>query len=473
MRVPHRPVRVIAVLLFGGLALTACDEPPTAPDRVEVPAVDARKIGGTVYDPAADFTDDWTIAEAQSVMLTADNTAPMIDAATVTDLAPDLYVWDTWPLRDRDGGVASVNGWRVIFSLTSTNDILPGARHDVAEIRYFYSRNGRDWTLGGVALDRAEGLGTRQWAGSAMVDESGQLYLFYTASGREGGPLTYEQRIALAKGKRFEVSSHGVSLVGSWSFNDIILVADGELYQTQEQSAGGIIYSFRDPWYFRHPDTGEDYILFEGNSPLASVDDIPCEPGPIDGGDYLSGNGSTEVGQAEFNGSVGIARATNAGLTDWELLPPLMQAVCVNQQLERPHLVLKGGLYYLFIISHKFTFAPGIGDKPDGLYGFVGPGLRSDYTPLNQGGLVVANPPSEPFQAYSWLMLPNGFAESFFNYFDLGGIDLREVGDQSPEFQRSHFGGTLAPTLKVAIRGARTSITAELDDGFIPGSGNL
>lgn len=50
-----------------------------------------------------------------------------------------------------------------------------------------------------------------------------------------------------------------------------------------------------------------------------------------------------------------------------------------------------------------FTFAPGLenGPGPGGLYGFVAGSLRANYRPLNDGGLVVANPPQEPNQAYS------------------------------------------------------------------------
>lgn len=460
--------RLLAGLLIALTAgAAACDRQESitaASESGPVTITSADRPDRTVYPIESDFSTDWTIEQAQSIMLTSSNTAPVIDFDDVAIIDPDLYVWDTWPLRTQRGGVANVDGWKVIFSLTAEKDVLPGERHGVATIRYFYSRDGKSWGNGEIALSRDEAAGLRQWAGSAFIDDSGELHLFYTATG-----AGFLQELALAKGKRFRSTGDGLELVGSWSFNGVIARADGELYQTQEQSEG-ILYSFRDPWYYFDRASGEHYILFEGNTPLSSLDEIPCSGSAIGGGDYTSGGSGGVVSQAQFNGSVGIARATNAELTEWELLPPLLEAICVNQQLERPHLVVQGNRYYLFFISHKFTFAPPL-DGPDGLYGFVGPGLRSDYQALNGHGLVVANPPEAPFQAYSWLMLPNTFVQSFANYSGLDGIGLDEVGTLPPEQQKELFGGSLAPSLKVVLSRDRTRITAELKDGFIPGSG--
>ena len=98
---------------------------------------------------------------------------------------------------------------------------------------------------------------------------------------------------------------------------------DGEMYQTLEQSREqGIVYAFRDPWYFEHPKTGEDLVVFEANTPTGSKD--PSDP-------------------ESFNGNIGVMRATNDQLTEWELLPPVMEAVGTNQQLERPHFVFNDG----------------------------------------------------------------------------------------------------------------------------------
>src|SRR5439155_13092143 len=151
---------------------------------------------------------------------------------------------------------------------------------------------------------------------------------------------------------------------------------------------------------------------------------------------------------------IGLAEAQTDDLKSWKLLPPLLSANCANQQTERPHLVVREGKYYLFTISHKFTFAPGL-TGPDGVYGFVGSSLRSDYKPLNGSALVLGNPEQAPLQQYSHYVMPNGLVESFIDTVPTGNGGVR-------------FGGTLAKTLKLALQGDRTSYLAQLDYAFIP-----
>jgi levansucrase len=160
----------------------------------------------------------------------------------------------------------------------------------------------------------------------------------------------------------------------------------------------------------------------------------------------FSGN---TAGHECFTGNVGLARALDESFERWELLPPLLHANGVNQQLERPHFVVRNGRHHLFFISHIETYAPGL-TGPDGLYGFVGDGLRSDYEPLNGSGLVIANEPSRPPQRYSDYVMPDWLVEGFVD----------SVGDR--------VGGTLAPTLRLEVDGTRASVAEQLDYGLIP-----
>lgn len=394
--------------------------------------------------------DRWTREEASAIELTDDTTAPVIDDGS-DSISDDYWIWDTWPLRNRDGSITKIKGWQIVFSLTAPNDLVPGDRHNEATIRYFYSRDGKSWQEGGKAFDAP--LGHHQWAGSAMYDQSeGQIYHFYTAVSPEP---EFRQRPALAIGASIETGPKGVELTGEQ--NHVIMgTPDGEMYQTLEQSQDqGIVYAFRDPWYFEHPETGEDLVVFEANTPTGSRD--PSDP-------------------QSFNGNIGAMRATNDELTEWELLPPVLDAVGTNQQLERPHYVFDDGRWYLFTISHEFTFAPGL-EGPDALYGFVGDSMYGDYEPLNGSGLVIANPEEAPFQAYSWLAMPQGddlLVESFENFRGLddtsqGEIGLDEVGHLPAEEQKELFGGTLAPSLRVKLDGTETRVVTELQDGhFLP-----
>ncbi|WP_345243709.1 glycoside hydrolase family 68 protein [Pontibacillus salipaludis] len=406
----------------------------------------------------------WTRQQAEQIRITSANAAPIIEEP-FEDTAPDLWVWDTWPLREKDGSIAVLpGGWRVIFSLTAPRSVLPGKRHDIATIRYFYARDGQDWIPGGVVFPEGDALGSRQWAGSAFV-ENGEIFFFYTATGRRNeAQVTYEQRMAFAKGEVFS-DLNGV-LFNNWEEHSIILVPDGEFYQTQEQSSGGIIYSFRDPWYWIDPESGCEYIIFEGNTatPQQPID-RECNPENIGDGDFRSGNDVPD-GSANFNGNVGVALLRSSDYREWELLPPILEADCVNQQLERPHIVYVGGRYHLFIVSHKFTFAPGL-DGPDGLYGFVANDFRGNYVPLGEGGLVVANPPEEPFQAYSWIVLPDLSTLSFINYYNLDGVSLDQLPSLPDQFIFNRFGGTLAPTLQLSINGTETQIVNELAQGLV------
>jgi len=418
-------------------------------------------------DPS-DGRSGWT-REAAGRLERTDRTVSPVIYPPETDSFDGLHVWDTWPLRNRDGTLAEIDDHRVLCALTTTDELLPGKRHDVAAIHYFHSTDGESWTHGGPLFD-GDALGSRQWAGSTMYDD-GDVYAFYTASGFRGETeLTYTQRIAGATGGKVvvdgeeagdegesgnESDSDGgddLSIEGEWDHR-ILLEPDGDLYEREDQSRG-MTYTFRDPWFFEDPTDGETYLLFEANTPVPEGAD-PCD------GDAVA---------AEFNGSIGIARSPTGDPMDWELEPPLLDAVCVNQELERPHLVVRDGRCYLFVSSHQHTFAPGI-EGYDALYGFVADGLRGDYRPLNGHGMVATNPANAPFQSYSWTAYDHGnelLVVSFFNYYDYVGATLDGIADLPESEQFRRFGGTLAPTLRIDLDGDRTGLLGTLRHGDVP-----
>jgi levansucrase len=392
----------------------------------------------------------WTRTQADSIERRRGNVAP-VAGAPETDPFPELHVWDTWLLRDRRGGIADVGGYRLAFSLTAPADLLPGTRHDVAEIRCFYSADGETWRDAGPVFDGGA-LGQRQWAGSALYDD-GELYLYYTAAGRDdAAELTYTQRIAVAHGGAVTATDDGVELAGPWT-HETLLEPDGDRYETEAQSRG-MTYTFRDPWFFEDPATGETHLLFEANVPAPERDGDDAE--------------TTE--RRAFNGCVGVAASPSGDPLSWELRPPLLDSLEVNQELERPHVVVADGRYYLFVCSHVHTFAPGV-TGPDGLYGFVADAFEGEYRPLNGGGLVATNPPSAPFQAYSWMAFAHEeevLVQSFLNYHDFAGDSLDAIAEFPEADQRDRFGGTLAPTLRLAVDGDRTRLLGSLDAWRVP-----
>ncbi len=419
------------------------------------------------YEPCKDFNrclnqsidavpSRWTRAQTADIEINSSNSAPII-TDPLRRISPDLWIWDMWPLMEKDGSVAVLpGGWRVLFALSAPRSVLPNNRHDVARIAYFYSRDGLNWIQGGPVFEEGTAFGSRQWAGSAIID-NGRIYYFYTASGRRGeAQITYEQRIAMSSSD-FVSDLDGVELV-NFAPHEIILEPDGVLYQTLAQSEVGnapIIYAFRDPYFFKDPATGCEYLLFEGNI-AGTYLDVNCGP-------------DVPAESRFYTGNIGIALLNSTDYSSWQLLPALLEAGCTNQQTERPHIVVSNGLYYLFTDSHRFTFAPGLpnGPGPDGLYGFMAGSLRGNYTPLNNGGLVVSNPIEEPNQAYSWLVLPDFSVLSFVDTYNLQGLTTDELATLPESFQIEHFGGTLAPTLQLRVSGTTTEIVWEYDFGLV------
>jgi levansucrase len=391
----------------------------------------------------------WTRAAAEQVELNESNTAPYI-SADFPIMSDEVWVWDTWPLVNENGKTMDVNGWKVSFALVAPrHEIGFPFRHWVARIGYFYSRNGSDWTYGGHLFPDGASFGSREWAGSTLLKD-GKVYSYYTASGHDNGGYNdsdFLQRIAMSTGE-IHTDKNGVWFTG-FDEHKIILEPDGKYYQSFEQSNGSpIIYAFRDPFVFKDPNDGKMYMLFEGNTG-GVAGSVTC--GPRELGD-VPADYQVPAGANLFTGNIGIA-AGGDSMEQFELQAPLLSANCVNQQTERPHLVFRANKYYLFTISHMFTYAPGL-QGPDGLYGFVGDSLRSDYQPLNGSGLVMGNPADQPFQAYSAYVMPNGKVESFI--------------DTIFTQEGAKFGGTLAPTVGLAIHGDSTAVKAVNDYGFMP-----
>jgi hypothetical protein len=543
MRAKILPLAAAAALL---VAAASCSDDDTTREVTSAPTVGTvtdtptttESLDSATTEPTTDglvtgFAGSWKPEHVEGIELTEANTIPLIDAALAEErVAPDHWVWDWWPVRDRDGQVADIDGWYIAIALSAPADLLPGKRHDVATHRYLLSDDGgRTWIDGGEVFS-GDLLGSRQWAGSAMFDEeTDTLYAFYTAAGEEdetasddrtesdaatettdaaattttdaasgatttttdaasgatttttdaasratttdtttttanedattetttdadsddsgdrqapsggsvGDDISYRQQLAVATATLSVVD--GEVRFDDWSDHRVLLTGDDtDLYATTEATEGGAgqIDAFRDPWYHRDEETGEEYLLFTATMPRA---------------------------ECEGDGVIGIARATDDDLLEWELLPPMLDGHCVNNELERPHIVVDGGLTYLLFTTHAHTFRDGT-SGPEGLYGFVADEFLGPYEPLNGTGLVLANPEEAPYQAYSWMTLPNGIATSFFQFFDIDGdVELSYIGEQSPDFQREHFGGTFAPSILIEFSGDRTEFVEELAPG--------
>ena len=362
----------------------------------------------------------------------AGDALPVIDPGELVRIAPGHDVWDLGPVRTPEGEVARIGGAVVWLALSAPAVGDPALRHDIARLRLVAEGPAGFRDLGPL-FPRGASPGTREWAAWAVHDSGrGRLDVLYTAAGARDGTLPrFTQRIVATSARVVPRGDGGVDLE-DWALHREVLGADGVLYERTDSEDGepGFIKAFRDPFPFRDPADGQEWVLFAGSR---------------------AGAGSA------FNGAVGLARASGDG--GYVLEPPLLHAEGVNNELERPHLVVRDGRYHLFFSTQTRTFAPGV-TGPTGLYGFVAPALRGPYEPLNGSGVVLRNPDEEPSQAYSWLVLPDLRVASFVDAHSLGGASADEIAAAGPEVARRHFGGTLAPIVRLRLDGASAGLAA-------------
>lgn len=366
----------------------------------------------------------WTAAQVAAIASAPLPEIPLVIAADVVPIIPGIDVWDAWPLTDPDGRIVRLAEAELWMMLSAPVAPDPLKRHDVARIRLI-ERHGENWHDCGNLLPDGLNPGLREWAGCAIYDAVTQrVTLYFTASGRKGEALTFEQR-------QFETSGtlawrDGHAVVEAWSDPVELYASDGDIYVDTRTTQGGpgMIKGFRDPFYVRDPADGAEYITFAG-----------------------SDGRSTHV----HNGNVGIAQ--RAG-DHWQLLPPVLSADRLCNEMERPHILIKNGHYYMFWSTQRHVFAPDGPSGPNGLYGAVADNVLGPYRMLNGTGLVAANPAAEPFQTYSWLVLDTLEVVAFVDYWGMAG---RTVATH-PEVTRSQFGGTPAPRFRIKLDGDVSSI---------------
>lgn len=460
-------------------------------------------------DPTGNFTARWTRADARQIgVMSSRNVTPGQNSLPPHLIMPDIpenfpqtndqvWVWDTWPLTDARANQYSYKGWEIIFSLTADRNAgyTFDDRHIHARIGYFYRRAGipasqrpanGGWIYGGHLFPEGSSVAVfggvamthnAEWSGSARIMRDGRIVVFYTAtsfnrSAPSGTNITPPIAIITKAEGQIRADRNGVRLSG-FDQHMKLLEPDGVWYQTGQQNE---FYSFRDPFTFEDPaNPGVTFMVFEGNTggPRGERSCTEADLGYAPNDPFREDlNAVMDSGAVFQKANVGLAVAINRQLSQWVFLPPILSANCVNDQTERPQIYMKDGKYYLFTISHRSTYAAGV-DGPDGVYGFVGNGVRSDYQPLNSGsGLVLGNPTDmnqprgEPFaldpnqnprtfQSYSHYVMPGGLVESF--------IDA--IGPRR--------GGSLAPTVRIDIQGASTSVDRTYGVNGLGGYGDI
>lgn len=397
-------------------------------------------------------TSNWTIADALKIKYNEQTvTAPVLPYYFPV-MNEWQMIWDTGCLRTMHCESVSYNGWYVIWSLTTTKTTLdPNQfanqwhnRDKTAFIGYWYSRDGVNWTFGGRLLNKSAEKRPQEWAGNLVIREGTQnvVDMFYTSVAGDGSTSV----IAVSTGQIYTDDTK-VWFEGFTETTDM-LNTNGIIYATLEQDK---YFYCRDPFPFINPGDGEVYCLFEGNvaGVRGSFTLTDNETGILPPG-VTAGGGASYAAAA-----IGIAKLNHGSyatgtfdITQWTQLPPLISALGVNDQLGRNHLVFNGKYTYLFGASHQGTYSGGL-QGPDGVYGFVSEnGIFGPYEPLNGTGLVLGNPSSAPYEAYSHFVDSEGYVQYFM--------------DTIPDPYRNGnttIGASLGPTLKLEFEAANTYLT--------------
>lgn len=362
------------------------------------------------------MTTAWTAEHVRKIDLDRAARVPLIEGADRSRLAAERIYWDMWPIADQDGRIARISGRELWMALSAPDRGDPALRHFEARIRLIERSEGA-WIDRGDVLPRFDVDYEREWAGSAVTDGA-RVSLYFTAAGTDAKPGGYQQRLFEAHAA---IGDDG--LPAQWSKPAPSICGGSDQYMPADAHEGeaGKIKAFRDPAYFRDPADGREYLIFTAS---------------------LAGS------ESAYNGAVGIARRDGQG---WTLLPPLIHADGVNNELERAHVVVHDGHYHIFWATQRGTFAPGLRHAPNGLYGMVADSLFGPYRPIGGSGLVLANPEREPLQSYSWFVTRELLVSSFI---DFHGLDGRQV-PTDPHRANAFFGGAPAPLLQLAIESDR------------------
>ena len=316
--------------------------------------------------------------------ITHTNCAPVVEPATITAVEAGRWFWDFAPVFERNGTVFCKDGYEIWLALTAPKSDDPAERHFSASLAVLKFAANR-WTYCGELALRGLHPGDREWAGMAVI-ESGFLHVFFTSAGdRQASARGYQQRLWTASAPTEVLQG----IEAEWSNSQELIRADDGPYLPANEAGGtpGFIRAFRDP-----------FVLHE------------------DGNKYLYFTASSAGARTAYNGAIGLA--VMQGQSSWRVVDPVIASDGLTTECERPHIVKRDGLYYLFWSTQSYTFSKG-NPGPTGLYGAVSERIDGDFTLLNGDGLVIANPEHQPYQTYSWWITPDLRAQAF--------VDLPDV----------------------------------------------
>ncbi len=217
----------------------------------------------------------------------------------------DKWIWDFWLAQDGPD--------YHIFYLQAPRSLgEERLRHWNASIGHAVSQDLRNWEVLPDALHPgAAGAWDdyTTWTGS-VIGHDGEWYLFYTSFSRADRGAV--QRVGLAT---------SADLLSWERYGDRPLISDDPRWYETPDPNSDAGQSWRDPWVFRHPETGEFHAFITAR----------CNQGPLDG-----------------RGVIGHARSKD--LLRWEVLPPVTEPGYFRD-LEVSQLTEIEGRYYLLFCT--------------------------------------------------------------------------------------------------------------------------
>lgn len=370
----------------------------------------------------------------------------------------DLDVWDSWPLQNSDGTVATYKGFHLVFALAGD----PSRAWDT-HIYLFYQKAGEtsveSWKSAGRVFQDSDHLSANdpilaqqveEWSGSATLTTDNQIRLFYT----DRGPLDLsrglygKQTLTTAQVNLSQPDASTIQVNGVQDLKSIFDGGDGSVYQNvqQGQVLQGDNHTLRDPHYVE--DQGHKYLVFEANT--GTTTGYQGEDS-LDNQAYYGGstrffinqqkallNGSMKTAAEAANGAIGIIELNN-DYTLKKVMPPLIASNLVTDEIERANVFKLDGRWYLFTDSRgsKMTI-DGIAQKDIYMLGYSADSLTGSYQPLNGSGLVLHMDKDyyDPTFTYSHFAIPQkqGNTAVITSYITNRGISSTQHSTFAPSF---------------------------------------
>ncbi|MTT31366.1 glycoside hydrolase family 68 protein [Terrilactibacillus sp. BCM23-1] len=389
----------------------------------------------------------------------------------------DLDVWDSWPLQNADGTVATYKGYNIVFALAGD----PKDGNDT-HIYVFYQKVGEtslnSWKNAGrvfkdndkfVPNDPHLKYQTQEWSGSTTLTKDGKIRLFYTnfSGAPEDGGTGYSKQTLTTAQVNLTQPDHNTLKVDGVEDYKSIFDGDGKIYQNVQQFidegafASGDNHTLRDPHYVE--DHGHKYLVFEANTGTETGyqgDD------QLNNSAFYGGNktffqsekkallqGAKKHDASLANGALGIIEI-NDDYTLKNVMKPLITSNTITDEIERANVFKKDGKWYLFTDSRgaKMTI-DGIGTKDIYMLGFVSNSLTGKYKPLNGSGLVL-HMDLDPYDItfnYSHFVIPNNSKDN--------NLVVTSYATNKGYFNDHH--STFAPSFLLNLKGSKTSVVKD------------